>query len=553
MGICGVYNINIIDRYLEYRENIFLTIFITFGYFLFGKLSFSILQEHTIVTIVIFASEGLALASAIFFGKKVWLGVFLGQFILAYSSSLSFFPSCFISIINSLEAVIGVIIFNRYNLNKNLSTLRDVVGLVMIIVFILQPFSSILGNYILYISNELKDISYLSSLFSWWFGNIMGQLLFTPFILIILINYKKINIYDYLLYILLFTLFIYILELKIIVENLSLLLTFTIPAVILIISKRGLLYGVALPVVIAMVSTYSVYIGVGAFSIHSMVDNIININFFILVHISLALISGVLFEENKTREKYLEDTIKHEVAKNREQQLLMLQQSRLAQMGEMISMIAHQWRQPLNNLSLISQTIILKYKRGKLDDKMIEYFEKSSQKQIKYMSDTIDEFRNFFKPEVDKRIFNLQDSLNNAISIVSPMLKKNSIKLEISECDSCFVNGYPNKLGQSIINIINNAKDALVENRVENPLINIYYKKSEKHIKIYIKDNAGGIPDDIIERVFEPYFSTKSDKNGTGIGLYMTKIIIEEHMKGSITLSSKDGVTIFEIFLNRSL
>jgi len=535
------------------REYLILTIFISIGYFLLGKVSFSILQEDTIVTIVIFASEGLALASAIFWGKRVWLGIFIGQFILASSCSLDFIPSFFISIINALEAVIGVVIFNRYNLHKNLLTLRDVLGLVMIIIFILQPFSSILGNYVLYISNELENISYLSSLFSWWFGNIMGQLLFTPFILLILIHYKKINIYEYLLYILLFTIFIYILELKIILENLSLLLTFTIPAVILIISRRGLLYGVALPVVIAMVSTYSVYIGVGAFAIHSMVDNIININFFILVHISLALISGVLFEENKTREKYLKDTIKQEVAKNREQQLLMLQQSRLAQMGEMISMIAHQWRQPLNNLSLISQTIILKYKRGKINDNIMDYFEQSSQKQIKYMSDTIDEFRNFFKPEVDKKIFNLHDSINNSISIVSPILTKNSIKLQVSECDGCFVDGYPNKLGQSIINIINNAKDALIENKIENALINIYYKIEEKHIKLYIKDNAGGIPNDIIERIFDPYFSTKNEKNGTGVGLYMTKIIIEEHMRGSIKASSIDGITTFEIVLNRSI
>ena len=535
------------------RENIVLTLFISIGYFLLGKLSFSILKDDSIVTIVIFASEGLALASAIFWGKKVWLGVFLGQFILAYSSSLGFSTSFFISIINAIEVVIGVSIFNRYSLDKHLLNLKDIFGLVVIIVVILQPFSSILGNLILLFTDNIESSSYFSSLFSWWFGNIMGQLLFTPFILLLLLNYKNIKLYDYMLYVLSFTLFVYILELKVIVENLSLLLTFTIPAVILIVSKKGILYGVALPVIIAIISTYSVYIGVGAFSVNSMIDNIININFFILVHISLALVSGGLFEERKVREMYLRDTIDKEVAKNRQQELLMLQQSRLAQMGEMISMIAHQWRQPLNNLSLISQTVVLKYKKGKLDDKTILYFEKASKKQITYMSNTIDEFKDFFKPEVDKKIFNIYKSTDGAISLLSPILAKNGIKIVHNKCNNCFTEGYPNKLGQSIINIINNAQDALIDNSVKDALINIFYTKDDKYIKLYIEDNAGGIPKDIIERIFDPYFSTKSDKNGTGIGLYMSKIIIEEHMNGKITVCSVDGVTTFKIVLNRSI
>jgi signal transduction histidine kinase len=225
-------------------------------------------------------------------------------------------------------------------------------------------------------------------------------------------------------------------------------------------------------------------------------------------------------------------------------------------------MIAHQWRQPLNNLSLISQTLAIKYKKGKLDDKVMLYFEKSSKKQINYMSDTIDEFKDFFKPELEKRIFNIYQSVENTLSILSPILAKNGIKIIHDDCNNCnskdnckgcLTEGYPNKLGQSLINIINNAKDALVENNIDDAFINIYYDSDEKYIKLYIEDNAGGIPEDIIERIFDPYFSTKSDKNGTGIGLYMSKIIIEEHMDGKITVCSIDGVTTFEIILNRSM
>ncbi len=535
------------------RKYIGLTLIIAIAYFLMGELSFGILKEHSVVTIVIFAAEGLALASAIFWGKKVWLGVFLGQFALAYSTGLGWIPALLISLINSSEAVIGVILFRRYSLDMKLSRLKDILGLVMIIVLVLQPFSAILGNLVLFFSGVIEGSGYMASLFSWWFGNIMGQLLFTPFILLLLLNYKKISWGIYLLYMVSFALFIYALELVVVVENLALLLTFTIPSVIWIVSQKGLNYGVGLPVIIAILSTYSVYVGIGAFAIHSMLDNIININFFILVHISLALISGSLFEERRQRESYLRNTIKEKVAKNKEQQLILMQQSRLAQMGEMISMIAHQWRQPLNNLSLISQTIILKYKKGQLDDKAVAYFEKASKKQIAHMSSTIDEFRDFFKPDVDKRIFSIQESVNRMIAILSPVLRTHNITLEHQVCDNCFVEGYPNKLGQSLINIINNAKDALMENQVKEGKISIFYESTEESIILHIRDNAGGIAPDIIDRIFEPYFSTKNDKNGTGIGLYMSKMIVEDHMGGQIVVESVAGITTFTIILNRSL
>ena len=241
--------------------------------------------------------------------------------------------------------------------------------------------------------------------------------------------------------------------------------------------------------------------------------------------------------------------INKEVERNRQQQLLMLHQSRLAQMGEMISMIAHQWRQPLNSLSILNQTIILKYKLNKLDKEYLSYFDTNSQKQIQHMSKTIDDFRDFFKPEKELTKFSLNSTITDTIDMLKPILEKNNIDIIFNQKEELQTTGYKNELGQSILNIINNAKDILIENNIKNKKIDISLIKDKTTITIIIKDNAGGIPTDIIDKVFIPYFSTKSDKNGTGLGLYMTKIIIEEHMNGEITVSNDKDGAVFKIIL----
>ena len=249
----------------------------------------------------------------------------------------------------------------------------------------------------------------------------------------------------------------------------------------------------------------------------------------------------------------LEVRVDDEVEKNKHQQLLMLQQSRLAQMGEMLSMIAHQWRQPLNSLSLITQGTIVKYKMGKLNDAVIDRFEEASRKQIEQMSTTIDDFMNFFKPEKEKKVFNVNKSVLHAVSILTPVFKKEKIIIKIDLENNFLVDGYENELGQAILNIITNAKDALVESKEEGKrFIKIYSEVTKDKISLIIEDNAGGVSLEIIENVFNPYFSTKEDKNGTGLGLYMTKLIIEEHMRGGISVFNVENGAIFKIVLNRS-
>lgn len=255
-----------------------------------------------------------------------------------------------------------------------------------------------------------------------------------------------------------------------------------------------------------------------------------------------------LEELNKT----LEEKIEHELNKNKKQQTIMFQQSRLAQMGEIISMIAHQWRQPLNNISAMNQTIVLKYKRNKLDDNTVDKFKKDTLQQVKYMSNTIDDFRNFFKPRKNKNLFCLFNTINNSINLLKPILIQENIISEI-ECDNKIqLNGYENELGQVILNIINNAKDALEHTLKSEKWIKVSIKTKEKDVIISINDNAGGINDDIMENVFDPYFSTKLDRNGTGLGLYMAKVIIEEHMKGQIKIKNNEFGLLVSITLKNS-
>ena len=245
----------------------------------------------------------------------------------------------------------------------------------------------------------------------------------------------------------------------------------------------------------------------------------------------------------------LEDKVKEEVEKNRLKDKLMFQQSRLAQMGEMISMIAHQWRQPLNNLSMLNQSIVLKYKIKKLDDEMMEYFKLNSKKQITQMSQTIDDFRDFFKPEKEKIKFSINDLIDDTIDIIKPFIDKNNINLT-SHCNNDIVTiGYQNELGQVIINIINNAKDALLDKEIQEKNITIECTQIDENILIKISDNAGGIPENIIDNIFDPYFSTKEEKNGTGLGLYMSKVIVEEHMDGELNIKNISNGACFEIIL----
>ena len=247
----------------------------------------------------------------------------------------------------------------------------------------------------------------------------------------------------------------------------------------------------------------------------------------------------------------LEIQVKEQIAKNRQQEMILFQQSRHAQMGEMISMIAHQWRQPLNVLSLLAQNIVFKYKLHKLDDSIMDEFKNDSMRQILQMSKTIDDFRDFFKPDKSTKVFDIKEQLSNAVEMVKPIVAAHGIEISFQGEEGLKIESFPNEFGQSVINILNNAKDVLLESCGEyTKKISVEAKRNEHgKISVSVEDNGGGIDALVLPHIFEPYFSTKGVKNGTGLGLYMSKIIVEEHMQGRLHVSNTEEGARFEIIL----
>lgn len=245
----------------------------------------------------------------------------------------------------------------------------------------------------------------------------------------------------------------------------------------------------------------------------------------------------------------LEERIEQEIEKNKQQQKMMIQQSRHAQMGEILSMIAHQWRHPLNNLSLIIQNAVYKYSINKLDYSAISKLDIESSAQIRQMSNTIKEFRSFFLPDNISVKYDINKSIVDAISIAKPMLEAENIYVKIETQNNIFVVGFPTELGQAIVNILTNSKDALVEKNISNKSVKLSLALVDNNVNIIIEDNGGGVPLEILEKIFDPYFSTKMEKKGTGLGLYMTKLIVEDHMHGKLSVSNSDNGFIVQIVL----
>jgi signal transduction histidine kinase len=529
-------------------ETVSLIILLTFLYFITGEISLELLNGNDIVTLGVFAPEGIALAFALIFGRRILLGIFLGQFLLALFNDINFYATFSIALVNTLEALLAIIIFNTFQLDRGLKHLRDMLFLISIIVFVLQPFSSFLGNLGLYLNSEISLSDLPLSFFSWWFGNIMGQLLFTPFLLLLFTHDKKIQFLNYSIYGVIFAFYIYFLEFMLSISNPFLLLILNIPFVIYITAYKGMLYGTLMSVITAIVTSFAIYSGDMIFHFNT----ILNYNLFVLLYTFIVLFMGVLFEERKEYERKLKKKIEKEVTKNKEQQLLLMQQSRLAQMGEMVSMIAHQWRQPLNNLSLVNQLLLSKYTKGKLNDDAISYFKENSKKQITLMSNTIDDFRNFFKAEKKEVVFQVNDIIEQILEILEPMYSNHQIKTQfiVDKSLSYEIKNYPNVLSQAILNLLNNAKDALSEKEdVSEKKIVIELYKKDNNVYIEIKDNAGGIAPDIIDKIFDPYFSTKEKKNGTGLGLYMSKMLLEEQLGGTISVHNENAGANFIIIL----
>jgi signal transduction histidine kinase len=243
----------------------------------------------------------------------------------------------------------------------------------------------------------------------------------------------------------------------------------------------------------------------------------------------------------------LEQKFKEEVNKNREKDRIMFQQGRLAAMGEMIANIAHQWRQPLSSISLYIQDIQEAYEFDELDGEYMKETVGKCMGTVNHMSETIDNFRNFFNPNKEQIDFSVNDEIDKSVHLVDAALANQNITVEMNLNTDEMVHGVPGEFSQVIVNIINNAKDILLERQILNPEIRINSFKKGEDVVVSVCDNGGGVDEKIVDKIFEPYFTTKEEGKGTGIGLYFSKMIIEGTMHGQLEVKNIEDGACFSV------
>lgn len=271
------------------------------------------------------------------------------------------------------------------------------------------------------------------------------------------------------------------------------------------------------------------------------------------LNVNLAARAAELELQNiKLQETYhhleMETAARHRTLEElREKERLLIQQSRMAAMGEMLGNIAHQWRQPLNALGVKIQELGLSYEYGELDKELLDANTTSAMEILQHLSQTISVFQNFTAPDKEKSLFSVKQVVAHTIQIIDETLKRDGIALDISATGDPRINGYPNEFSQVLMNLILNARDAFQEQKTVNPRITVLSWSENDRSVLTITDNGGGIKEDIIDKIFDPYFTTKNLGKGTGVGLFLSKAIIEKSMGGRITARNVANGSEFRI------
>lgn len=269
--------------------------------------------------------------------------------------------------------------------------------------------------------------------------------------------------------------------------------------------------------------------------------------YFITMREIAQLQTNYFVEKLNTHQHVLEEQVEKEVLKRQEKEHILSHQARLAAMGEMISNITHQWRQPLTAISNIVQEMQDAYKHHELDDKAMQTNTQNIRAQLNLMSHTIDDFRHFFSPSKISTTFYAKDQVKTTLMMLRGMLQKHNISVDLYIDGDIAIKGYANEYNHVLINIFNNARDVFIERSIEAPRLSIHVNDENNHSVVTISDNGGGINDEYLDKIFDPYFTTKDEKHGTGIGLYMCKQIIENNMHGHFSAHNNEDGAVFTI------
>ncbi len=273
------------------------------------------------------------------------------------------------------------------------------------------------------------------------------------------------------------------------------------------------------------------------------------------LHEQATLLEDEIAQRQRTQEELqllnntLEERVTTAVAELRHKEDLLLQQNRLAAMGELLTSIAHQWRQPLNNIAAYIQNMQFLSGQGELTKEEMNRDITAVMDILLAMSHTIDDFRSFFLKDRTQREFVLAEIVDKTLNMIRSALDDSGIRLSVTATPDIRALGYPNEYAQTLMNIIYNARDVLVERGIAEPEICIAISQQSNRSLLTVSDNAGGVPEQILPQIFEPYFTTKGPGKGTGLGLYMAKIMIERNMGGSLTVRNLAAGAEFRIEL----
>jgi signal transduction histidine kinase len=514
---------------LWWQSYLIKTVIMALMYFLAGKLIFSISDNslnNLVVSIVVFLPEGIALAGAILFGKSVWIGIFIGQLLLALSVGIPAFPAIEISLINSIEAILAVTLFNFFKLNKALLKVRDIVGLILIVILVLQPFSAILGNLVLLQHSIIIFEESTESLFSWWFGNSMAQLLITPMLIHLYINYKKIKVSGILLTVVGFLFLNYVILYSIFIQSLPILLSITLPSIMLLSAYKNITYAGIATTVIALSTIYATNSDLGAFATGSGIDDIIDLNFYLLSHIFLVLIIGTLFAEKKENERVI-------IKNNSDLKDLVKLREQVEHMNQ------HDLKNPLN--IVINAPHLILSRETELSDeskKLLTASQTSAYKMLDMLNRSLD----MYKMEMGRYILNPEK-----IDLLS-ILKQIVYESDISHQDNNHYNiVFPDSneekkdnlwaLGENLLcyslfyNLIRNAIEAS-NNGASITIKTSPYAYTQQCMVVIT--NEGSVPFEIRDTFFEKLVS-RNKKKGTGLGTYSARLCTEVQ-NGSISL-----------------